>query len=172
MVSLALTREKDEQGNEHVNDHERERRAEHEQASPGPEDDKPEAGLADVSIPRHRRERGYDAGADERDPEDTGGVGVDEKDYGDGEDAAQPDQRNRALEVVALERVLLPPQSRGLVFIEAQPRGAKTTTMTPTPAKRMAMMTSSGAPKPGNGWRRRNARSVANQRRTPRPQLP
>jgi hypothetical protein len=106
-----LSLEKDEQGNEHANDHERECRAEHEQASPGLEDDEPEAGLADVLASGHRRERGQDAGADERDPEDTADTGVEEKDYGDGEDAAQPDQRHCALEVVALERVLLPPQS-------------------------------------------------------------
>ena len=38
--------------------HERECRAEHEQASPGLEDDEPEAGLADVLVSGYRRERG------------------------------------------------------------------------------------------------------------------
>lgn len=53
-----LSAKKDEQGNEHANDHERERRAKHEQAPPGLENDEPEAGLADVLVPGHRRERG------------------------------------------------------------------------------------------------------------------
>ena len=55
---VAGSLEKDEQGNEHANDHERECRAEYEQVSPGLEDDEPEAGLADVLASRYRRERG------------------------------------------------------------------------------------------------------------------